>query len=358
MSRLIRFFSEFYNMKVQDILKLSNTIKDDDIYTLTDSMIQSVLPHYDLSKHNIDKYKLLIDKIDQEHYKHNIKYITFADEQYPIMLKNISNFPKVIYYKGDINLLNYKRKIGVIGSRKPTPYGKFITTNLVKQLSQNDFCIVSGFASGIDSISHKTAIENSAKTICVFATPLNKIYPASNKKLFEQVLDSNNLIISENHCLKATQARFFALRNRIISGISSGLLVTEAGAKSGTLITANYAINQGKYIFAVPGNINSPNSVGTNALIKDGACMVTSISDILFEYGYKQNITTAHDIHEELSDIENEIYLQVKKYGVCHAEKISIELSLNIADVISVLNILDIKGYIIYDGLMASNKIQ
>lgn len=358
MSRLIQFFSEFYNMKAEDILILSNHIKNDEIYSITNSTINSILPNYDLSKHDIDKYKLMLDKIEEENYKNNIKYITFADEKYPIMLKNISNFPKVLYYKGDINLLNYKRKIGVIGSRKPTAYGKFVTTSLVKELSQNDFCIVSGFASGIDSISHKVAIENSAKTICVFATPLNKIYPSANKRLFEEVLSSNNLIISENHILKSSHPSFFALRNRIISGISSGLLVTEAGVKSGTLITAKYAINQGKYIFAVPGNINSINSVGTNLLIKDGACLVTSISDILFEYGYEQNLQVADNIYEELSDIENEVYFQVKKYGLCHAEKISIELSLNIADVVSILNILDIKGYISYDGIMANNKIK
>lgn len=358
MSKVVQFFSEFYNMQISDILKLANNIKDDELYKINNHMIKSILPDFDLSKSNINKYQEVLNKIDEENYKNNIDFITFADEKYPQILKNIKNFPKVLYYKGNAELLNYKRKIGVVGSRKPTPYGKFVTTSLVKDLTQNDFCIVSGFANGIDSISHKSAIENGGKTICVFGTPINKIYPASNKKLFEEVLLSNSLIISEQHCLKSSLPAFFALRNRIISGLSTGLLVTEAGAKSGTLITANYAMEQGKYIFSVPGNINSSNSIGTNSLIKDGACMTTSISDILFEYGYEQNLQIADETYDDLSPLENSIYTQVKNAGSCHAEKISISLSLNIQDVISILNILDIKGYISYDGFMANYKIR
>ena len=117
-------------------------------------------------------------------------------------------------------------------------------------------------------------------------------------------------------------------------------------------------MEQGKYIFAVPGNINSSNSIGTNSLIKDGACMTTSISDILFEYGYEQNLQTADETYDDLSPLENSIYAQVKNAGSCHAEKIAMSLSLSIQDVISILNILDIKGYISYDGFMANYKIR
>lgn len=360
MKRVTQFFSEFFKLSLDDIKKLRKLIKDEELEKLNISTVKEIIPNINISSIDLDKYKSNFVKIEDECLKNNINYITFFDDEYPNNLKNISSIPKVLYYKGDINLLKHEKNIGVVGSRKPTAYGKWITSSLTKELVQNDFCIVSGFANGIDSIAHKTALENGGKTICVFGTPVSKIYPATNKKLFEDVLYSNCLVISEHHPLKSSFPQFFATRNRIISGLSSGVLITEAGAKSGTLITANYALEQGKFIFSVPGNINSDNSIGTNSLIKDGACMVTNIDDILFEYGYKRKDILSKDDEslDDLSDLEKEIYLNLKAMGQSHAEKIAINLSMNIQNVISILNILDIKGYVSYDGFIANCKLR
>lgn len=359
MNSLVQFFCEFFKLTTDDIKNLSLNIKTD-VFDIEISDIQSIIGKIDISQSDLDKFKSNFMKIQQENKNQNIKFITFLDKDYPQSLKNISNIPKILYYKGDINLINHERNIAVVGSRKPTPYGRLTTSSLVKELVENNFCIVSGFASGVDSISHKTAIENNGKTICVFGTPVNKIYPAKNKQLFDDVLYSGGLIVSEHHCLKNSYPQYFALRNRIISGLSSGVLITEAGSKSGTLITANYALEQGKHVFAVPGNINSNNSIGTNKLIKDGACMTTNIDDILFEYGYEAstNILSETEKYDDLSEIEKLVYLMVKSMGQCHPEKIAMKLSTNIQDIIAILNILDIKGYISYDGFIANCKFR
>ena len=137
-------------------------IKDESLDKLNISTFKEIIPNINISSTYLDKYKLDFLKIEDECLKKNINYITFLDDEYPDTLKNISSMPKVLYYKGDINLLKYEKNIGVVGSRKPTAYGKWITESLTKELVQNDFCIVSGFANGIDSIAHKTALENAS----------------------------------------------------------------------------------------------------------------------------------------------------------------------------------------------------
>ena len=360
MSKIVQFFSEFYHIPVNYIEQLDQNIQQEQLYSLTSHDISDIVPETYISKYNIETCKEQMRKLEEINAKNDIKFISILDEEYPTNLKNIDYPPKILYYKGDISLLKKEKNIAVVGSRKPTTYGKWATSSLVKDLVDKDFCISSGFAGGIDTISHSTAIKNKGKTICVFATSVDKIYPTQNRYLYQEVLDGNNLIISENNSLKPAQKKNFALRNRIVSGISKGVLITEAGSKSGTLITAKYALEQGKYVFAVPGNINSPNSYGANALIKDGACMVTNIGDILFEMRYEDKYTN-QEINQvmnidDLSDIEKQVYMIIKLENICHSEKIAIALNMNIQDVISILNVLDLKGYIIYDGFMASYK--
>lgn len=358
MRETIHFLSKISGITRDEIAAISDDIGYDDIYRLDVNYIKSFAPKAKITADSLEKLFKRYEKIIELHESNDISYITFADEKFPDSLRDISSAPKVLYYKGDVSLLKYHSNIGVVGTRKPSPYGKWAASSLVKDLVQNGFCIVSGFAGGIDSISHKAAIDNSGRTICVFGTPITKIYPAKNKKLYDDVLFCGGLIISEHDATELTQPAFFAARNRIISGLSSGLLIVEAGVKSGTLITARYALDQGKHIFAVPGNINSVNSYGTNTLIKDGACMVTSVMDILFEYGYRQsNACKKSENHDNLSDLsadEQKIYDLVRTYGQCTSEKIAMSSDIKIKDILAILNILDIKGYILYDGFMAT----
>lgn len=205
----------------------------------------------------------------------------FDDDYYPDNLKEIHTSPIVLYCSGDISLLK-EAQISIVGSRDNTMYGDNCTKKLVSELVSNGFTITSGLAYGIDTLAHKYTLENNGKTIAVLGTGIDVIYPATNKKLANQIVASG-LIISEFAFGTTPQRYNFPQRNRIISGLSSGVLIIEATEKSGSLITAKYALEQNKEVFAVPGSIFSKASIGCNNLIKQGAKAVTSIEDILNE---------------------------------------------------------------------------
>lgn len=316
--------------------------------------VKSFLPQSSLREEDFEqakeKWSILEPMLEEE----SISYLTFFSKDYPDKLRNIHSSPKVLYYKGDISLLHHSLMIAVVGSRKPTPYGIWVTKTLSSELAKNGFCIVSGMASGVDGLSHEEAIRAEGKTICVLGGSIHKPYPKSNVKLMQNVLESGGLVISEYSPMDATLPANFAFRNRIVSGLSDGVLITEAGMKSGTLITANYALEQGKTVFAVPGNINSKCSVGTNNLIREGAVIVCGIYDILEAFSMEYRPQKDQADRPELSEIENKIYQQIKKRGICHVEQLATEAQINIKDITGILNIMDIKGLIRYDGFMAS----
>jgi len=276
----------------------------------------------------------------------NINFLTKYDKEYPFKLEFISNKPSVLYYKGNLNLLDLD-SIAIVGTRKPTIYGKWACEKFTKELIAYNLCIISGLAYGIDTIAHKTTIENNGCTIAVLGCGINKIYPKSNKKLYE-LIEDKGLIISE-FPLDTEPLKFnFPQRNRIISGLSNAVFVIEAQRNSGSLITANHALDQGKDVFALPGNINSLFSEGTNSLIKDGAKLVQNVEDILIEL---ENIlhleynTKANKNHIELGETE-QIICKVLEDGPLHVDLISLKSSLDINIVNSTLTILEIKGIV------------
>ncbi|WP_041606354.1 DNA-processing protein DprA [Halothermothrix orenii] len=222
--------------------------------------------------------KINIENILENLAKNNIKYVTIFDNNYPDKLRDISKPPPVIYYKGKYD--NNERIIAIVGSRRATRYGCNIARNLAYSLAGRGFAIISGFARGIDTCAHKGALKVGGRTIAVLGTGLNRIYPPENKKLTGLVTDSGYLL-SELTPETGPLASNFPRRNRIISGLAEGVIVVEASNRSGSLITANYARKQGKFIFSVPGNINRPQSQGTNNLIKKGARVLTSVDDVL-----------------------------------------------------------------------------
>lgn len=214
-----------------------------------------------------------------------MKIISKEDKNYPKMLLNLIDPPKKIYVLGNENILD-NFSIAIVGSRKCTKYGKEIAKSLAYNLSKYEINVVSGMAKGIDSFAHIGAIMGKGKTVAVLGSGFNHIYPQENKKLFEDIIASGGAVITEYEEHVMPLAENFPKRNRIISALSNGVVVVEAASRSGSLITAEIALEQGKEVFAVPGNINSNMSKGTNRLIKDGAKLVENVFDILEEYRY------------------------------------------------------------------------
>ncbi|WP_026574869.1 DNA-processing protein DprA [Bacillus sp. UNC438CL73TsuS30] len=216
-------------------------------------------------------------------YKTNeIIVISIFDKEYPAVLKEIYQPPWALFAKGDISLLDKEPKLAVVGSRQATPYGKNAIRLIFPKLIEDGVLIVSGLAKGIDALAHDTAIKNGGKTIGVIAGGIYHIYPKENMNLALEMM-KNQLIISEYPPDTKPLKWHFPARNRIISGLSKGTFIIEAKRKSGSLITANYAVNEGREVFSLPGSIFNPFSSGTNDLIQQGAKLVTSAEDILEE---------------------------------------------------------------------------
>lgn len=210
------------------------------------------------------------------------KKISISSSEFPSQLREIPSPPKLLYVRGTISAT--KPMIGVVGTRKCTSYGKRATESIVKELARAGVVIVSGMANGIDTEAHIAALEGGGETIAVVGSGVDEsvIYPRSNVRLAREI-ERHGAVLSEFDPLAKSETYFFPQRNRIISGLSLGVIVVEAGEKSGALITANYALEQNRDVFAVPGSIYAETSIGTNNLIKQGAKCVTSVYDVLEE---------------------------------------------------------------------------
>lgn len=226
--------------------------------------------------------RILINKIQQYKLK-GIQAITIFDPEYPNLLREIYNPPWVLYARGNLSLLTKKKLLSVVGSREASIYGKKSIELLFPPLIKEEIVIVSGLALGIDAYAHKTAINLSGHTIGVIAGGFYHLYPKENISLAEEMMEKH-LVISEYPPTMKPEKWQFPMRNRIISGLSHGTLIIEAKKSSGSLITANYAVHEGREVFAVPGHIFSPCSVGTNELIQQGAKLVQTAEDIIEEF--------------------------------------------------------------------------
>ncbi|MES2971942.1 MAG: DNA-processing protein DprA [Patescibacteria group bacterium] len=211
----------------------------------------------------------------------NVTKITQNSPDFPEKLKNIPSPPRLLYVLGDLEPLRHKTVVSIVGSRAVSPYGRQITSRLATEIAKQDLAIVSGLALGIDAIAHQAAVDIGSYTVAVLPCGLDRFYPGTNHNLAEQILKQGGAIISEYPEATEPYKLNFIERNRLVSGLCDGLLITEASQRSGTLHTANFALEQGKTVMAVPGNITSPTSAGTNNLIKTGAVPVTGIDDIL-----------------------------------------------------------------------------
>ena len=214
-------------------------------------------------------------------------YFTIEDDIYPQCLKEISNPPLKLYYKGNLDLLKEERLIAVVGTRNPSSYGKLCCEYMVKKMSRANITIVSGFAKGIDSIAHKTSLLAGGKTIAVIASGLDIVYPASNLSLYREI-EEKGLILSEYEAGVKPFKFNFPQRNRIIAGLSKGTIVVESKDRGGSLITADLALEFNRDVYAVPGDVFSEYSKGCNNLIRDSkAKSLSNINELLDDYSWK-----------------------------------------------------------------------
>ena len=235
------------------------------------------------------------------------KIVCICDEEYPNLLRHIDNPPALLYVKGDISFLNSVKSIGIVGTRKASEYGLVMAHDFSHDLALSNVAIISGGALGIDSAAHQGAMDAGGKTIAVLGCGINYPYLLGNLKLRNEI-SKNGAVISEYPPNFPSKPFTFPIRNRIISGISSGVVVIEAGKKSGSLITANLANNQNRDVFVVPVNKESKNSEGSFSLIEDGAMVVANVQDILSEYNNNVNIKK-----EKSTNLENKPSIQKSK---------------------------------------------
>ncbi|HMA69690.1 MAG TPA: DNA-processing protein DprA [Candidatus Mcinerneyibacterium sp.] len=236
-----------------------------------------------LKKNKIDEFinkrtKIKIDKILEQLKKKKINFVSINCDNYPSLLKNIYDPPLVLFFKGN-KINNNKINLGVVGTRKISSYGKKVTKKIVSNLDKDIYSVVSGMALGIDKEAHKNALENNIYTVAVLGCGVDYIYPRSNHKIYKRIIEKGT-VISEFLPGSSPKPYRFPLRNRIISGMSRGVLVIEGTKKSGSLITARSALDQNRDVFAVPGNIFFRNCRGTNYLLKQGAFPVVKAKDI------------------------------------------------------------------------------
>lgn len=283
----------------------------------------------------LDKY---IKRLEDSH----ISILTIYDENYPSKLRDIPDRPKILYIKGKDYIDSFS--LAIVGSRRLTDYGRWATMKFANEIGAMGITIVSGMAAGIDSVAHREALETKTYTIGVLGCGIDVVYPKSNRELYSEVLE-NGTLISEFPLGEEPKPYNFPKRNRIISGLSDGVIVIEAKEKSGSLITAHHGLEQGKDIFAIPGNINSIFSSGTNKLIKDGAIPLLNIRDIINEnIELQKRIVDKKDKEiskDDFSDLEIKIITLLNE--PMHSDNIVYKTGIDISTINTILVGLELK---------------
>lgn len=368
--------------KITNLLAVFESAKDiyeakdySGVYGITQNDINMLL------NKKLDKVKTIIERLKTI----NAGVLTYDDVNYPDMLRQIDEPPYVLYIKGEVMPWDRLLTIAVVGTRKYTEYGIAACDSICRELARNGVTIVSGMARGLDSVAAKAALCSGSKTIAVLGGGIDIVYPPENGELMNAIMQ-NGAVLTEYPPGTPPVGKHFPVRNRIISGLSRGTLVVQAPLKSGALITANYALDSGKDVFAVPGRINDICSRGTNSLIKAGAKLVESAEDILDEYDFEikhlqipvqnseyENLKTAESVavsetkeqnKEQVTAVNNVITVTIddaKYQGLNESEKKIIELlikdtmhideiarqsELAVAKLNSSLTILEMKGLI------------
>jgi DNA processing protein len=276
--------------------------------------------------------------------KCSVQAYTYHDAEYPARLKEIYDYPPLIYVMGEL-IPDDELCLAVVGTRGATVYGRQVTEQMVEDLSRNKITVVSGLARGIDTVAHRRTLESGGRTVAIFACGLDTIYPAENANLAKRIAERGALI-SEYPLGAKPRPDNFPRRNRIMSGMSLGVLVIEADEASGAMITAHMALEQNREVFAVPGSILSPKSRGTNSLIQEGAKLVRNCTDILEELNLSVNVHQMEMPEITPSSDTEKLLLKQLNTEPTHIDEVCRGCGLPISTVSSTLAIMELKGMV------------
>ena len=284
--------------------------------------------------------------------KYNIKFISILDDNYPSLLKSIYDPPPFLFYRGALKKNDFRRTLAIVGTRKASNYGKLMTKKIGEKLTSAGFTIVSGLAFGIDTIAHLSALDCGGRTLAVLGTGCEQIYPPRNRELADRIIE-NGALISEFIPGRKAERWNFPTRNRIISGISLGSLIIEGSKRSGALLTAKFALDQNRDVFALPGDIDKPEAEGPNYLIKLGAKIVTCANDILEEYDLI--LENAEKPFPKLTSNEEKIYqILLKNKPEIEFDSLMLKTGYSVGELSTVLLSLELKNVV---KKMPGNKI-
>ncbi|MCX6158248.1 MAG: DNA-processing protein DprA [Ignavibacteriae bacterium] len=281
-----------------------------------------------------------------------ISYTTILDDDYPFNLRNIYDAPVLLYYMGKLSEKD-RYSISIVGTRTPSDYGRRVCVDITKELSRKGIPVISGLAIGIDSIAHNTCVDNENLTYAVLGSGVDNLYPPDNRLLYNRIIETGAVVSEFDVGTKAEKVNF-PRRNRVVSGISLGTIIVESGAKGGSLITAEFALDQNKELFAIPGNINARNSEGCNNLIKKGyAKLVMNVDDVLSELSYKIGDLVENKVERAfkkenpaLNIFETKIYNVLNETEPINVDRICELTELNVSDCLVNLLTMEFKGLV------------
>lgn len=275
----------------------------------------------------------------------NIDFITYGDSNYPKNLRDLKNAPLVLYIKGKLSTSD-ENAVAIVGTRKMTSYGKEVTEQFAAELTSVGLTIISGLARGIDTVAHRAALETGGRTIAVLACGLDQVYPLENTLLAQKILAKNGAILSEYPLGYPALRESFASRNRIISGLSKAIIVIEGAQRSGTLLTASAAAEQGRPVFAVPGQITSPMSAASHFLIKNGAVIAFSTRDILNELNLQLKVDKKAIERVMPTGKEEKKLVEILESEPLHLDELARISGFDVADVSARLTVMELKGIV------------
>lgn len=336
--------------KIQALLGAFGSLEN--AWRATDNQLRDLgLDNRAIQSFNVVRTTFDLDGYVRQIESDSVKVMTWESDDYPELLREIPAAPPLIFVRGEFEPID-RWAVAVVGTRRLSAYGRQVARDLVAGLVQNGITIVSGLARGIDGVAHRTALEEGGRTIAVMACGIDKVYPPEHRDLAREIVNGRGVIVSDYPFGAEPESNHFPARNRLISGLSLGVLVIEAGEKSGALITSRFALEQNREVFAVPGNVNSPASVGTNRLIQQGAKLVVRVDDILEELNLKMvsDQAVAKSILPETAE-EAALISQLSSQPI-HVDELGRLTGMPSSLVSSTLTLMELKGMVQQVGSM------